>query len=466
MILASTLVMLSVICASADGMTCGYDPLGRLISVTFSNGNSIQYAYDGVGNRTLLTQHDGVSGVPDPVNPMIADFDGNGTVDLADLAMLRGAFYADLSTPCRPDAADLNQDGTIDLDDFDFWYQCYSGSGRIRGDWTGREVVAPELVGVAAPDDHVDFWDLLLLAECWGRRTDLSQDVDACAIFGTEGASLTDLAALTQNWGRGRGPAGVLCVGEETNSWISEPEIPQGTNGLIARLSSNSTLADGVVYLDILLTGSAPDLSCFQFVLDGHLPLEQTLEAGAVKTGDPALRLDLPEDGTSFADVRRDERGWLITGAYLGGSPRSSGEDVLLCSVLIPVVRGERDVFIKDALIATNSGSCTSAAAWSGKVNSVPLPERITLFQNFPNPFNPRTTIEFAVPHRGQVTLRIYDVQGRLVRKVVDEILDPGWYKRQWDGKDASGRNASSGIYFLQLRGGAGSSSGKITLLR
>ena len=69
-----------------------------------------------------------------------------------------------------------------------------------------------------------------------------------------------------------------------------------------------------------------------------------------------------------------------------------------------------------------------------------------------PNPFNPTTSIEYAVGERGFVTLRIYDVSGRVVRTLVSDTRDPGKvHVAVWDGRDERGRSVSSGVYFYRL---------------
>ncbi len=86
-----------------------------------------------------------------------------------------------------------------------------------------------------------------------------------------------------------------------------------------------------------------------------------------------------------------------------------------------------------------------------------------------PNPFNPRTTIGFSLGRAGRVELAVYDVRGRLVRRLLDERLEAGAHPGAaiWDGRDGQGREAPSGAYVLRLTDGAGAAvSRKVTLLR
>lgn len=97
--------------------------------------------------------------------------------------------------------------------------------------------------------------------------------------------------------------------------------------------------------------------------------------------------------------------------------------------------------------------------------------EIFALEQNRPNPFSPYTRISFAVPGQTGKTLVptslcIYDLQGRLVRTVIDDTRPAGRYSVSWDGRDSGGRNVTSGVYFYRLEAGRSVASGRMALLR
>jgi hypothetical protein len=79
------------------------------------------------------------------------------------------------------------------------------------------------------------------------------------------------------------------------------------------------------------------------------------------------------------------------------------------------------------------------------------IPERFELFQNHPNPFNPETQIRYDLPVSGHVKLSIYNVLGQRVRILVDEMQDAGHKSVIWDGRDNSGQEVASGIYFYKI---------------
>jgi hypothetical protein len=77
---------------------------------------------------------------------------------------------------------------------------------------------------------------------------------------------------------------------------------------------------------------------------------------------------------------------------------------------------------------------------------------RVRLAQNHPNPFSPGTRIAFSLPKALDVTMSIYNVQGRRVLNLLDERLDAGKYDIAWDGRDASGHPVAPGVYWYSLR--------------
>ena len=95
-----------------------------------------------------------------------------------------------------------------------------------------------------------------------------------------------------------------------------------------------------------------------------------------------------------------------------------------------------------------------------------PLPA-FSLQQNFPNPFNPSTQIRFSLALDSVVSLRIYDLEGRLIRYLVPGTqLDAGRHSVEWDGRDRRGREVSSGVYFYSLDTDEFSDTRKMVLVR
>ena len=98
--------------------------------------------------------------------------------------------------------------------------------------------------------------------------------------------------------------------------------------------------------------------------------------------------------------------------------------------------------------------------------SSTALPRDFVLGQNFPNPFNPTTTISYSLPSRSRLTLDIFDVLGRRVRTLVDGLRPAGKYTAEWDGCDDDGRPVSSGVYLYRLTAGQFAQTRKMVLVK
>jgi len=117
------------------------------------------------------------------------------------------------------------------------------------------------------------------------------------------------------------------------------------------------------------------------------------------------------------------------------------------------------------------AGNATEAVSANLKIDQATavgdLPMgRLALAQNSPNPFNPRTEISFSLPSRQDVTLRIYNVEGRLVRTLLQGVQEAGLRTVVWAGKDDQGNQTASGLYFYRLVTDSGTLTRKMTLLK
>lgn len=91
----------------------------------------------------------------------------------------------------------------------------------------------------------------------------------------------------------------------------------------------------------------------------------------------------------------------------------------------------------------------------------VSVPENFELWQNYPNPFNPVTHLEFGISNLGFVSLKVFDILGKEVKTLVNEIKPAGIYKVQFDGS-----NLPSGVYFYKIEAGDFLSIKKMMLIK
>jgi len=95
------------------------------------------------------------------------------------------------------------------------------------------------------------------------------------------------------------------------------------------------------------------------------------------------------------------------------------------------------------------------------------IPEKnLALSQNFPNPFNPSTRIDFQIKESAEIDLEIYNIKGQKVRTLVDGFKHTGDYSVEWDGTNDSGKNVTSGLYLYRLSSKKFSSTRKMILLQ
>ena len=93
-------------------------------------------------------------------------------------------------------------------------------------------------------------------------------------------------------------------------------------------------------------------------------------------------------------------------------------------------------------------------------------PRDLALFQNYPNPFNPTTTIVFALPGKQPVSLTIYNVEGKRVVTLINDVVGEGYRRIVWNGRDQRGNPVSSGVYFYRLATGTRTLTRKMVLVR
>jgi hypothetical protein len=98
--------------------------------------------------------------------------------------------------------------------------------------------------------------------------------------------------------------------------------------------------------------------------------------------------------------------------------------------------------------------------------NDLPAADVFGLESNYPNPFNPQTTIRYSLGTASRVSLRIFDLQGRLVRTLVDETQERGEHQVIWHGRNDRDQPVASGTYLYRIRAGDFVENRRMTLLK
>jgi hypothetical protein len=94
------------------------------------------------------------------------------------------------------------------------------------------------------------------------------------------------------------------------------------------------------------------------------------------------------------------------------------------------------------------------------------VPLKPLLYNNYPNPFNPSTTIEYSIPQTGRVKLRIFNIKGQKVKTLIDGDIEKGRHRVVWNGRDERNRSVASGVYFIRLEAAGKSCTRKAMLLK
>jgi len=116
---------------------------------------------------------------------------------------------------------------------------------------------------------------------------------------------------------------------------------------------------------------------------------------------------------------------------------------------------------------AGNEGEPSAAALASPTISVADgLPEALQLVGNYPNPFNPQTSIQFGLPRPTAVQLTVHDIAGRLVATLVSEDLPAGFHHVPWNGLSDAGRTVASGVYVARLKANDDVKTCRMTLLK
>lgn len=126
------------------------------------------------------------------------------------------------------------------------------------------------------------------------------------------------------------------------------------------------------------------------------------------------------------------------------------------------------NIYLADSLGQSRGSGTTLITSVEQDINPI-IPQSQILLNNYPNPFNPYTIISFSIPYdltNSFVELKIYDINGSLVKTLVNENLPAGNYLTKWEGDNISGTKVSSGIYIYSIRVGDRAVNNKMSLIK
>ncbi|MFC1562574.1 YCF48-related protein [candidate division KSB1 bacterium] len=164
---------------------------------------------------------------------------------------------------------------------------------------------------------------------------------------------------------------------------------------------------------------------------------------------------ELTENTKDFIVETSDGEDGLLSVAMAGG--KSLNERAGLISLKFENKGdSEGDVQVVSAMLNESNVETIAASP----------PNKFSLSQNFPNPFNPETEIRYQIPENTKVVLKIYNILGQEVRTLVDEVKSPGSYNIKWNGKNNYGVTVSTGVYLYRIQAGDFVSTKKLVFLK
>ena len=184
----------------------------------------------------------------------------------------------------------------------------------------------------------------------------------------------------------------------------------------------------------VTISGSASDVWIFQIAGD------LTLANGAVVT---------LIGGAQAANIF-----WQVAGQVTLGTT-ADFKGIILCQTLIDMQTGSyfdgRALAQTAVTLDANSIISPTETTTGIEYEAGLMPQDFVLVQNFPNPFNPSTTIRYGIPVESNISLAIYDIRGNLIQTMNSEHQSAGWYDVVWNGETPDGRSISTGIYLARL---------------
>ncbi len=394
----------------AEGDQAGNDvtiPAGGSVTVTaraegLNEDDMVTFTVDGEAQDAVAADADGNAGQP-------IELSGSGTVSVTATS---GQYSASLDVVYEEAPAEEGRKAYVDSNG-DAVYLIAKDSGTVGVDDFLALVAA---FGSSEGDDN------------YNVQADINDD-------GTVGVD--DFLAFVGSFGKTAAVSGkpiVLLPGINENAEFS------------LSLGSDGVVAGELVAVDVSLA-NVEALIGYGFALNYDA---DKFEFISVASADEDL-LTSTGGETLFHHVVADGQISVATGMYNGTAVSGGGDIVRFVFRVLYEFEDNARFEIADGLVFDPS-QLQNPAVVAGVLELQSTPREFALHQNFPNPFNPDTTIKYDLAESADVTLQIYNVLGQVVRTLVaSEAQNAGRYQIRWNGMDDRGVSVSSGIYFYQI---------------
>ncbi len=234
-------------------------------------------------------------------------------------------------------------------------------------------------------------------------------------------------------------------------------DITWSSAGEVDVVSISFSADGGSAWFDV--ASETPNDGVYTWLVDGPISTECLMRVTAA-TVQPAADTS---DGT-FAVYQPVT--WLAVNPASGDVEAGGTAEIELTFSSEGLAEGD---YYAELLIDSNGGDrqvVPVALHVSGTSIDETLPDKVVLYGNYPNPFNPLTRIAFALPEAQRVALTVYDGRGRIVRNLADEIFEPGAHEVPWDGTNEQGKAVASGVYFYRFESASVTRISKMVLMK
>ena len=387
-------------------------PAGESVTVTaraegLTEGDMVTFTVDGEAQEAVAADADGYAGQP-------IELSGDKTVSVTATS---GQASASLDITSVEAPAEMTRvkyenaegeavyliaksSGMVDVDDFLAFVAAY-GSSEGDENYNLQADVDP----LDKPDGDVDLQDYLEFISSYGRTA----------------------------------------VGPSTKPLVLLPGINENAEFLLS-LGSERVIAGELVAVDVSLA-NVEALMGYGFALNYET---DKFEFVSVAPADEDL-LKSTGGETLFHHIVADGQVTVANGVYNGTAISGGGDVVRFVFRVLYEFEDNARFEIADGLVFDPS-QLQNPALVAGVLELQSTPREFALHQNFPNPFNPDTTIKYDLAESADITLQIYNVLGQVVRTlVVSEAQNAGRYQIRWNGMDDRGVPVSSGVYFYRI---------------
>lgn len=332
-------------------------------------------------------------------------------------------------------------------------------SASLTGSFT-TNAAALEFPADITGDGQVNLADFIQMVQSFGKKS-TDPGFNAFAdITRDDQVNLADFIQFVQRFGR------KYIQGESSSKPATHVALVYGVDNtaqlkLVGRPSSSES---GAIFTVDALLSNASDLKGYALQFDYDPSVLQYVSASSGKNSLLQQNGRLAEVfGTLSHDAEKGEILLASAVTYGAAAEGEGGLARLRFRLLDDHPQGDL-LRIAEGVLIDGKFNLNRAQNLGDRLTLVP--DEFALGHNFPNPFNPATTIRYSVPEAGKVTLRIYNVLGQEVLTLVNSDQVAGYYALRWNGRDRLDRAVASGVYLYRMEAAGFSKVHKMLLLK